>query len=229
MSVRVDDDGRLGALGEAALGAGAGESSVAYLTIGTGIGGGLVIDLRPYRGAHGLAGEVGHLVVDPDGPPCGCGGRGHVEAYAGGRGLASRAVLAWPTGRCADGSPAPIDADAVFRLARAGERVASRLVDEAVAALAIAIAALAATFDPGIIVVGGSIGVHQRRFVRSAVALARRRVLDETGRGLIVRPAALGLESVLAGASVMAAMRLDGGGDHEGPVPDGLRPGARAR
>lgn len=197
--VWLDDDGRLGALGEAALGAGRGADVVAYLTVSTGVGSGLVIEGRPYRGAHGLAGEVGHLVVDPMGPPCGCGGRGHVEAYAGGRSLAMRAR--------AD------DAESVFRAASGGDAAAVGLVAEAASALAVALAALAAALDPGVIVIGGSIGLGRRRFVHTAVALARRRVLAETGRALVARSAALGAESVLAGAAVLAAQRADEGGD----------------
>ncbi|MFH1474696.1 MAG: ROK family protein, partial [Chloroflexota bacterium] len=108
--VAVEDDANAGALGEARLGAGAGHDSVLYLTLSTGVGAGIVVGGHLVRGAHQAAGEIGHLVVDPAGPRCACGGRGHVEAFVGGTGLAGRAARAWPSGRLADGRPAPADA-----------------------------------------------------------------------------------------------------------------------
>ena len=119
--VILDDDARSGALGEAILGAGSGADPVAYLTLSTGIGSGIVVGGELLRGAHGIAGEIGHLVIDPAGPPCGCGRRGCVESFAGGASLARRARVAWPDGRLADGRPAPLDAAGVLRLARAGD------------------------------------------------------------------------------------------------------------
>jgi glucokinase len=209
--VAVDDDAHLGALGEAILGAGRGVRTVAYLTFSSGVGSGIVIDGSIHQGDHGAAGEVGHLTVDPAGPRCGCGRRGDVESYVGGRSLARRAGVAWPDRRLAGGAPAPRDADGIFAAAAAGDPIARALVGEATEAAARAIAALAATLDPGVIVVGGSIGLGQRRFVRAATALARRRALAETGRRLATGPAALAGESVLAGAAVAAARLASGG------------------
>jgi glucokinase len=205
--VALDDDANLGALGEAVLGAGAGASSIAYVTIGTGIGAGIVINGRIMRGGHGNAGEVGHLVVDPIGPRCGCGGRGHVESFAGGAGLARRARAQWPSGLLRGDTliAAPTDADGVFRAARRGEPDARGLADDAADALAIALAAVVATLDPDRIVVGGSLGLRQRSFVRAAVLRARRRVIAEAARSLHVVPARLGSMSVLAGAAVLAS------------------------
>jgi glucokinase len=198
----LDDDARTGALGEARLGAGRGRATVAYVTLGSGVGGGIIMDGRLHRGAHNVAGEVGHLSVDPTGPRCGCGRRGCVEAFVGGSSLARRARGMWPSARTADGTPAPRDAAEVFRAARAGDPAAGALVDEAVEALGFA--AIGAVLDPDLIVVGGSIGLSQRRFVRRAVTVGRQRCLAQTGRALTVVPAALGRESVLAGAAVTA-------------------------
>jgi glucokinase len=205
--VALDDDANLGALGEAILGAGGGASPVAYITIGTGIGAGIVINGRVVRGGHGNAGEVGHLVVDCNGPRCGCGGRGHVESFAGGAGLARRARAQWPSGHLRGDIliAAPTDADGIFRAARRGDLDARGLADEAADALGIALAALVATLDPDRIVVGGSLGLGQRSFVRAAVRRAGRRVMAEAASSLHVVPASLGPLSVLAGAAVLAS------------------------
>ena len=202
--VHLEDDANAGALGEATLGAGCGADPVAFVTVSSGIGSGIVVGGRVLRGAHASAGEIGHLVVDPAGIRCGCGNRGCIETLAAGRGIERRARAAWSRG----GSlrmPPPMTAREVFRAARAGDPIASRIVDDGVHALAWAFAVLVATIDPERIVVGGAVGVGQRGYVRRAARRARRRCLRESAAGLQVVPAALGHECVLAGAAVMAA------------------------
>ena len=115
----------------------------------------------------------------------------------------------WPRQTLPDGRRAPRDAADVFRAAREGDAAASQLVADAADALATALAAMAAVIEPAVIVVGGSIGLGQRQFIRRATTLARRRVLRENGDSLRVAPAALGHESVLAGAADLA-LRLVG-------------------
>ncbi len=89
--VSIENDASAAALGEHRFGAGKGTRHLLHATLGTGIGGGLVVDGRLYRGAQGLAGEIGHIVLDPAGPPCGCGARGCLEAIAGGVAFGRRA------------------------------------------------------------------------------------------------------------------------------------------
>lgn len=204
----LEDDANTAALGEWHFGAGAGADPCAYLTISSGIGGGVVAGGRLVRGAGGNAGEVGHIVVDPSGPRCACGRRGDVESLAGGNALARRARRVWPQRMLSDGTPAPRSAESVFRAARAGDPRAAELVEQAAQALAAALAAFSAVVDPEVIVVGGSIGLRQRRLVRRATTLARRRVMRENGASLRVVPAALGAESVLAGAADLALRQL---------------------
>jgi glucokinase len=218
--VGLEDDANAGALGEALLGAGAGLDPVVYLTLSTGVGAGIVVSGRIVRGAHHAAGEVGHLVVDPTGPRCGCGGRGHVEAFVGGAGLARRAADTWPSGTLADGSAAPPDAAGILRLARAGDPNAMRLANDAADALARAIAALSAVLDPGAIVVGGSLGLGQRALVRRAARHARRLVIAEAGASHLVVPAAHGERSPLVGAALLAAcLAAPAGPDAAAPRP----------
>ena len=85
LPVGIDNDGNAAAIAEWKTGAGRGATDVVMLTLGTGVGGGLILDGRPYRGATGSGAELGHIVVDFDGPPCACGGRGHLEAVASGK------------------------------------------------------------------------------------------------------------------------------------------------
>lgn len=200
----LDDDANAAALGEWSFGAGRGVDPFAYLTVSSGIGGGIIVGGQVVHGATGNAGEVGHIVIDPAGPACSCGRRGDVESYAGGVSLARRARQAWPAPELPDGRAAPRTAADVFRAARRGDPAAVAIVAEADVALATAFAALVSVVEPALIVVGGSIGLGQRRFVRRAARLAKARVMAENGRSLRVEPAALGEESVLAGAASLA-------------------------
>ena len=205
--VALEDDANTAALGEWWFGAGERADPFAYLTLSSGIGGGIVVGGSVVRGAKGNAGEVGHIVIDPDGPDCACGRKGDVESYAGGAALERRARDAWPDGRRADGSAAPDQAAAIFEAAGRGDAAAGRLVDDARRAVAVALAAMASVLEPERVVVGGSIGLGQPTLVGEATALARDLVMSENGRSLDVRPAALGAESVLAG-TILTAQRL---------------------
>lgn len=202
----LEDDGNLGALGEFRVGGGRGADPFAFLSLGTGLGAGLIVRGRIARGAHRAAGEVGHLAVgERTGPRCSCGQRNCVEVWAGGAGIARRARDTWPASRLADGRPAPRDSAAVFALARTGDPEAVRLIGLARHALATAVAALCATVDPAAITVGGSIGRSQPAFVRSAVREGLRMGHWATTRLIELRRPKLGGWSVLVGAAVLAA------------------------
>ncbi len=205
VTVVLDDDASAASLAEAIVGAGAGLDPVAYLTVGSGVGAGVVTGGHLLRGAHGNAGEIGHLVIDPDGPPCGCGRRGDIESFAGGRSLALQAAALWPDDRLPGGGPSPRSAADVFAAARLGEPVARGLIESATDALAVAMAALMSTVDPARIVVGGSVALAHPEWVDEATSRARQRCLAEAGADLEVVMAALGHHSVLAGAALLAA------------------------
>lgn len=123
---------------------------LAFLTVSTGIGGGLVFDGRLQTGTGGLAGHVGHMVVDPEGPACGCGRRGCVETLASGTAIARRASAAFR---------AELTAPAVFAAADRGDERAEHVVDEAAHALAAMIADLTAACDPDVVRLGGGVGL----------------------------------------------------------------------
>ena len=159
--VALINDARSFTLAESRMGAAAGCSTVVCLTLGTGVGGGVVVDGRLRFGPHGRAGELGHQVIDPDGPPCGCGNRGCVEAFAAG------AALSRLGGR---DSPR-----AVFRAAAAGDERARAAVEAVVGRLAVGIANLVTVLWPERVVVGGGVAAAGEQLLgplRRAVAAA---------------------------------------------------------
>jgi glucokinase len=140
--VHLENDANLAAVAEFRRGAGRGTSDMAYVTWSTGIGSGLISGGRLHTGAHGTAGEIGHMVLDPEGPLCLCGMRGCTEAYASGNSIGIRA-----------GRPAA----EVFADARAGDPEAVATVREAAHMVGIALLNLVNIFDPELIVLGGGI------------------------------------------------------------------------
>lgn len=160
--VIIDNDANAAAWAEALHGAGVGVRDQIMVTVGTGIGGGLVLGGRLYRGAHGVGAEIGHMVVDPDGPPCGCGNRGCWEAMASGNAIGRMARERLVAGRVetsllerAGGDVGSITGALVGDAAVAGDAFARSLVAEAGRMLGLGMASLVNIFDPELIVVGG--------------------------------------------------------------------------
>jgi glucokinase len=156
----VENDATAAALAEYRYGAGRSRGSrhLVYLTISTGIGGGLVLDGRLYRGAAGNAGELGHLTIDWHGRPCTCGRRGCLEAYASGTNIAVRAREALESGEPSSLRSLPaITARDVAVAAAAGDAVATRVWDETTDILGSAVATILDVFNPDVIVLGGGV------------------------------------------------------------------------
>jgi glucokinase len=144
----LENDATAAAAGEHRWGAGAGTRNMVYLTISTGVGGGVVVDGRLYRGATGNGGELGHVTVDWRGRRCrGCGRRGCLEAYVSGTSIAERAAEA--------GLEAT--AEEVAAAASAGEPLASAVWEETVQALACGLTSIVNLFEPELVVVGGGV------------------------------------------------------------------------
>jgi len=141
--VHVDNDGNLAALGEWRFGAGRGARNMWMVTLGTGIGGGHVLDGRVQRGVNGFAGEIGHMVVNPDGPRCTCGRKGCWEVYASGRGL----------GMLASGEPG----ESVIQRARNGDADAVTVLEAWARWVAVGLSNLTNVSDPDVIVIGGGV------------------------------------------------------------------------
>jgi glucokinase-like ROK family protein len=148
LPILVDNDANLAALAEAAFGAGRDAKDLVYLMISSGIGAGLVLNGRLYRGAEGLAGELGHVLVDAEGPVCRCGNRGCLETVAGTDALAD--LLRRSHG---DG----LDGRAIVRLARDGDLGCRRVIADAGRAIGKAAATLVNVLNPELLIVGGDL------------------------------------------------------------------------
>jgi glucokinase len=156
----VDNDATAGALGEYWFGAGRRRDvrHLVYLTVSTGVGGGLVLDGRVFRGAAGNAGELGHLTIDRDGRPCGCGRRGCLEAYASGTNIARRAREALDRGEPSVlANLSHVTARDVSTAAAAGDPLASRVWQDTTAILGTAVATILDVFNPDLVVLGGGV------------------------------------------------------------------------
>ena len=201
-------DAHLAALGEYRQGAARGANDLIYVTVSTGIGAGIMLRGELYAGAHGIAGEIGHIVVQRDGPRCTCGNYGCVEAIASGTGITHAVREAAP--RTPSSSLHKIEnptAEDVTHAARAGDRLAISILENAGAYLGIALGTLINLFNPELIVLGGSVLKSGRPLLqpmrRSMIASSWK----SSRRGLrIVRPA-LGGDAGLIGAVEYARLR----------------------
>jgi glucokinase len=195
--VRLGGDGLCMALGERWRGAGRGAQFLLGMVVSTGVGGGLVLDGAPYDGRTGNAGHVGHVVVDPDGGPCSCGGRGCVETIAAGPRMAQWARE--------NGWDAPPEADAkeLADAANAGNRVALQAFRRGATAVAAMIASVGAVCDLDLVVIGGGVAKSGALlFDPLGEALASYARLDFI-RELRVLPAELGGDAGLVGAAAL--------------------------
>jgi glucokinase len=213
LPVVVDNDANAAALAECRFGAGRGHRYVLCVTLGTGIGGSLVLDQRVYRGANGMAGEFGHMQVVPDGRRCECGNRGCWEQYASGNALVrdarelvrSTSPMAHHLRGLVDGDASRLDGPAITDAARDGDPLSIELLADVGRWLGVGLAGVAAAFDPGCIIIGGGlsdagellIGPTRDAFARSL-----------TGRGHREEPvilrAELGPNAGFIGAADMA-------------------------
>lgn len=205
--VTLDNDANCAAYGEWWQGAGRGAERLIGLTLGTGIGGGIVLGGEIYHGASDAAGEVGHMSVDFEGRLCACGSRGCVEAYASGPGIAARAVEGLD--EAADSALAPIarngsgrvTARLVCEVAAAGDSYAARILTETARILAVAVANLINLFNPEVIVIAGGVtaaGEHLFGPLRDEV---RRRAFPSAVGACRIVPAQLPDTAGLIGAA----------------------------
>ncbi|HET6560882.1 MAG TPA: ROK family glucokinase [Marmoricola sp.] len=163
LPVNVENDGNSAAWAEHRFGAGRGVDDQLTVALGTGVGGGLILDSELYRGGHGIAAEIGHLGLVRDGLPCKCGRRGCLEQYASGSALQRQARIAAAEGRApalleaAGGNPNQVTGRMVSEMATAGEEGAVALFEELAEALGAGLATLVAVLDPSLIVLGGGV------------------------------------------------------------------------
>jgi len=197
LPVAIDNDANAAAMAEWAVGAGRGTSDMVMLTLGTGIGGGLILGGRLYRGATGAAAELGHLVIDFDGPQCRgfCTGRGHFERFVSGSAaddLARELIGLEAT------------AKDLVAAARAGEDGALAALQDMGRKLGAGMASLVNVFDPELIVIGGGFGEALDFLLGPALQTMRRDALPPGRDRVRVVPATLGEEAGMVGAGLIA-------------------------
>jgi glucokinase len=198
--VAIDNDANAAAIGEWHAGAAKGARHVVMLTLGTGVGGGLILDGRPYRGATGGGAELGHVVVEYEGPLCACGGRGHLEAVAAGP-AADRAAreLYGPEANAHD----------LVRRAKEGEAEAIRSLAEIGGRLGAGIASFLNIFEPELVVIGGGFAAAGELLLAPARKVVSREALQPIPETARVVLAELGPDAGVIGAAVIAFEALD--------------------
>lgn len=204
--VKILNDLKVAAWGELKAGAARGASDVLVVFVGSGVGSALIVRGQMVKGAHGVAGELGHIKVVPGGRPCGCGERGCLEAYVGGhnligqmRELDSPALLA-----LAGGNPAHLSPAFLEQAALAGDPASRELHQRASDYLGLAVANLVTVLNPGILVLGGGVLGNLTAMRRRVVELVNEQTSRVARAKLQIATAALGDDSGLIGAGLLA-------------------------
>jgi glucokinase len=224
----LDNDANVAAIAEHRHGAAQGATNAVLLTIGTGIGGGLILNGAPFRGSSGAGAELGHIVVDENGPKCqgNCPNYGCVEVMASGQALAREGAAVAERepdsalGRLAAGGDR-IAGTAVTAAAHAGDRAAIGAHEKIGRHLGVALASLANIFDPDVIVIGGGVSVAGDLLLDPAREVLRARALPPMNE-VPVRLAELGPDAGMIGAAELAALELE----QQPAASSASRPGA---
>ena len=202
IKVVIEDDANCGVVGEAAFGSARGSKDAVYVTLSTGIGMGVQVNGQLVQGGHGAAGELGHILVVPDGRQCGCGRRGCLEAYASGNGIAGQgqelvAAGAAPILAAAVPGPGAVTAREVIAAAAAGDAGCEAILAVAVEMLDDALRILQCVLDPEVVVLGGGLMANPAYAARALGVLGTGG--PGTGDDLPVRVGTLGDDSVVVG------------------------------
>ena len=210
VTVRIDNDVTVATLGELHRGAGRPFSSFLSVSVGTGVGGGMVFDHTVWRG-RGTAGEIGHMVVKPQGRRCGCGGRGHLEAYAGRASMQKKAERLVAAGEhtvlfdlMAKHGRGRMTSGVIERALEHGDSMAERLIARAVWALGLALSSSQTLLDVEAMIIGGGLAERFGQPFVDRIAAEMRATLFHADDPPAVLPAALGDLSGAMGAAVLA-------------------------
>ncbi len=204
------NDASAAALGEHRFGAGKGVNNLIYLTVSTGIGGGIIIDGKLYTGPSGSAGEIGHMIIDVHGPECNCGRNGCLEAMASGTAVAREAIRRIREGEksslvgIVDGEIDNITAEKVSIAARDGDSLASEVISEAAAYLGIGMVNVVNIFNPEMIVVGGGMSKMGDLLLAPARQVVKEMAFELPAKIVRIVPARLGDDNGLLGAAAFA-------------------------
>ncbi|OGN96676.1 MAG: hypothetical protein A2Z77_01430 [Chloroflexi bacterium RBG_13_51_36] len=208
------NDADAAALGEFYFGAARGVGNFIYITLSTGIGGGVVIDGKIYTGAIGAAGEVGHMTIDVNGPVCNCGNRGCWETLASGTALAREAKNRIKEGgktsilEYADGDIEKVTAQSVHSAAEQGDRLAKELIVRIGGYVGVGLANLINIFNPELIVIGGGLSTIGDMLLKPAFKVAGERAFKEAFQAVRFASAGLGRNSGVLGAAAYAFQEM---------------------
>jgi len=211
--VLLDNDANLAALGEHVFGAGRGVANMVYITVSTGVGGGLILGGKLYRGVTDEAGEIGHMTIQPYGPLCSCGNRGCLEAVASGTAIAreARDLVARGAGQvilvAAEGDPGKIDAAVVASAAAGGDPEAVSIITGAAGSLGTGIANILNLLNPSLVILGGGVMETGALIWEEVKKEVRNRALDAAWTVARLVPAELGGRAGVMGAIALALDR----------------------
>jgi glucokinase len=211
--VWVDNDVNAVALAEYRFGAGVGYNSVVCVAVGTGVGGGIILNGRLWRGSTCAAGEIGHMPIDPNGPICGCGNRGCVESLC-----ASSAIIERCRARLdhnmtpafeeiLKGDPGDLNVRKIFAAAKKRDKVALEVIEETARYLAIGIAGVVNLLNPEVVIIGGGVADGGAGYVETVSQELRRRICDSAQEKLRIVKATLGNSAGFIGASILGEER----------------------
>ena len=208
------NDANAAAVGELYFGAGRGTRNFIYITISTGIGGGIIVDGKIYTGSTGTAGELGHMVIDDEGPRCNCGNRGCWEVLASGTALAREARHRIKDGaatsilKYAHGDIEKINAEAIHEAAQAGDKLANELIAQTAYYFGVGLANLINIFNPEVIVIGGGLSNIGDMLLKPAFDEAGRRAFRQSYQAVRFARAELGRNSGVLGAAALALEQI---------------------
>ncbi len=204
------NDASAAALGEHHFGAGQGVNNLILLAVGTGIGGGIILNGRLYSGASGSAGEIGHITIDVGGPKCDCGNTGCLEALVSGTAVAKEAIRRIKQGErsslteAVGGEIEDITAEEVLTAAWDGDSLASEIILKAATYLGVGLANIVNIFNPEMIIIGGGIAKMGDLLLNPARQVARERAFPLSTQVVQIVPAQLGDDAGVLGAAVFA-------------------------
>ena len=204
------NDASAATLGEYHFGAGRGVNNLILLTMGTGIGGGIIIDGRLYTGPSGSAGEIGHMTIDVNGPRCSCGNIGCLEMLASGTAVAREAISRISQGekssltQMVEGKLENITAEKVGMAAQGGDSLASEVIAKAATYLGIGMVNLVNIFNPEMIIVGGGVAQMGDLLLGPARQVVKERAFQLPAQAVRIVPAQLGDNAGVLGAAVFA-------------------------
>jgi glucokinase-like ROK family protein len=209
----IENDARAAALGESMYGSARGSRDLVYIHLGTGVGAGIIVDGQFVRGPSGTAGEIGHMVIAPDGPICSCGKPGHLEAYASGPSILSRYRAALRSSTVAAERESPesertLTVRSIFTESERSDGLAREVVAETVQVLGIAVANLITVLSPGVVVFGGYVSESGSVLINPVSARVRQYTYPAAARRVRITHSQLGADANVTGAVALAVRSL---------------------